>query len=844
MAIRILTVIQDGEKLIGFKIISSKDGVGVVNLKQAEEIYEKRPFENAELDKRTHRWRGTECSLDKLPSQDLNGNYVRRDAEVIIVNKLVEEGVTKGFTVMNLDGAVTSYSIKDTISIAVKHGLINAELVKSDNGYYIRGKRKEIPVKVLKSAPQVKSDQPPNNLKQVNLVNTSVNPIKSNTQVVINTVDTGVVNSKLNEKIARIKELVPLLRKAAEVYEQGKDEIMSNFEYDKLYDELKKLEDETGVIMADSVTQKVGYTVQSKLEKVTHPSKMLSLDKTKSVDDLAVSLGGQEGFLGWKLDGLTVVATYESGKLISAVTRGNGSIGEDVTENFKTFSNIPLSIDYKNRLVLRGEALISYKTFEEINKKIDKEEDKYKNPRNLASGSVRQLDTKITKARKVAFIVFTVVEGFDNLAKYTEKLDYAGTLGFETVEYLKVNKDSTADAVEWFSKKIEKNPYPTDGLVIAIDDIAYGDMLGTTNKFPRNSKAFKWQDEIKETELLYVEWSNSRTGAINPVAVFKPVDLEGTTVERASVHNVSIVEQLKLGVGDTLQVYKANMIIPQVAENLTKSGTIEIPKQCPVCGGVTEIRVSEQAKVLFCTNPDCAAKHIGGLVHFATRDAMNIDGLSESTLERLVNEGFIRDFKDIYHIENYKDRIVKLDGFGKRSYDKLYSAIENSRNVDLSAFLYSLGVEQLGRTTSKLICKAFDNELEDIITANIDTLLKIDGVGAKTAEEIAKYFAKNANMVRELAKEMQFKAVVKVDKNSPIFGKTFCITGDVYNYKNRKELQAEIESLGGKAASSVSAKTDYLINNDVTSGSGKNQKAKELGVPIISELDYMKMIGK
>ena len=368
--------------------------------------------------------------------------------------------------------------------------------------------------------------------------------------------------------------------------------------------------------------------------------------------------------------------------------------------------------------------------------------------------------------------------------------------------------------------------------------------MGATNKFPRNSKAFKWKDEIKETKLLYIEWSNSRTGAINPVAVFKPVDLEGTTVERASVHNVSIVEQLQLGVGDVLEVYKANMIIPQVADNLTKSGTCEIPKQCPVCGGATKITVSDQAKVLFCTNPDCAAKHIGGLVHFATRDAMNIDGLSESTLERLVNEGFIRDFKDIYHIEDYKDKIVKLDGFGKRSYDKMYKAIEKSRNVDLSAFLYSLGVEQLGRTTSKLICKAFDNELEDIITANIDTLLKIDGVGAKTAEEIAKYFDKNANMVRDLAKEMTFNVVAKVDKNSPIFGKTFVITGVVYNYKNRKELQAEIESLGAKAGSSVSAKTDYLINNDVTSGSGKNQKAKELGIPIISEADYMKLIGK
>ena len=857
-AIRGLTAIKDGDRLLGFRIISTTDGVGFVNLKQAEVLYEKTPFDNVEFNRETHRWRGTECSIDKLPIQDRNGNYIQRDAEVIIINKLVKDGITKGFTVMNLDGAVTRYSVKDTIAIArkyglinaelvksdiaSKYGLINAELVKSDNGYYIRGKRKEIPVKVIKSAPKVNQTSPAATVKQGNLVNTTINPQVPKQQK--DEVVSGGNKPNMDVKLKRMKELVPLLRRAAEVYEQGKDEIMSNYEYDKLYDELKKLEDETGVIMADSVTQKVGYTVQSKLAKVTHPTKMLSLNKTKNVDDLSASLGGQEGFLGWKLDGLTVVATYDGGKLVSAVTRGNGAIGEDVTENYKTFSNVPLSIEYKGRLVVRGEALISYKTFEEINRKIEKEEDKYKNPRNLASGSVRQLDTKITKARKVAFIVFTVVDGFDNLAKYTEKLEEVGKLGFEVVEYVKVTKDTTAKAVEWFSQKIDKNPYPTDGLVITIDNIAYGDMLGTTNKFPRNAKAFKWQDEVKETELLYVEWSNSRTGAINPVAVFKPVDLEGTTVERASVHNVSIVEQLQLGVGDTLQVFKANMIIPQVADNLTRSGTVEIPKQCPVCGGRTEIRVSEQAKVLFCTNPDCAAKHIGSLVHFVTRDAMNIDGLSESTLERFVNEGFVRDYKDIYHIEDHKDKIVKLDGFGKRSYAKLYDAIEKSRDVELSAFLYSLGVEQLGRTTSKIVCKAFDYDLETIITATIDELTKVDGVGDKTAKEIAKYFAQNADMVRELAKEMRFKAVAKVDKNSPIYGKTFCITGDVYNYKNRKELQAEIESLGGKAASSVSAKTDYLINNDVTSGSNKNQKAKELGIPIISEADYMKMIGK
>lgn len=843
MAIRVLTAIKYGNKLIGFKIISSNRWGKFVNLKQAEEIYNKERFENVKFDKKTGRWSGTECSIDKLPVQDKFRNYVKADRKAFVINKLEENGKVIEYTLMDIEGGFDSYSVEKAIALADTYKLINAEVVRNVANPYIRGRHWEIPNKDASTVWKTQQNKAPSQNQQTQTkAQTKAQPQPQ--QQKIKDVNVGGNRGNMDSKLQRMKELVPLLRKAAEVYEQGKDEIMSNFEYDKLYDELKKLEDETGVIMADSVTQEVGYTVQSKLAKVTHGSKMLSLDKTKNVDDLANSLGGQDGFLSWKLDGLTVVVTYDNGELVSAVTRGNGSVGENITENYKNFANVPLKIDYKDRLVLRGEALISYKTFEEINKKISKEEDKYKNPRNLASGSVRQLDTKITKERKVSFIAFTVVEGLDEFATYTEKLDYISNLGFEIVQYIKVNKDTTAKAVAEFEKKIPSNPYPTDGLVISIDNIAYGDMLGVTNKFPRNAKAFKWRDEIKETELLYIDWSNSRTGAINPVAVFKPVDLEGTTVERASVHNVSILQELELGIGDIVQVYKANMIIPQIADNLTRSGTCEIPKVCPICGGATKIVESNSAKVLYCTNDDCPSKHIGGLVHFAARDAMNIDGLSESTFERLVNEGFIKDFKDIYHIEDYKDKIVKLDGFGKRSYDKMYKAIEKSRNVDLSAFLYSLGVEQLGRTTSKLICKAFDNELEDIITANIDTLLKIDGVGAKTAEEIAKYFDKNANMVRDLAKEMTFNVVAKVDKNSPIFGKTFVITGVVYNYKNRKELQAEIESLGAKAGSSVSAKTDYLINNDVTSGSGKNQKAKELGVPIISEADYMKLIGK
>lgn len=642
--------------------------------------------------------------------------------------------------------------------------------------------------------------------------------------------------------IDRMKELVKILGKAAEVYYQGKDEIMSNFEYDRLYDELEALEKETGIVLSGSVTQKVGYEVQSKLPKVTHSTRMLSLDKTKSVENLAETLQGEEGFLGWKLDGLTVVATYEGGKLISAVTRGNGVVGEDVTNNYKNFSNVPLTLNIKDRLVVRGEALISYKTFEEINSKIENEIDKYKNPRNLCSGSVRQLDPNVTKRRNVEFVVFTVVEGFEEEKTYTGKLEKAKELGFEIVEYEKVNKNNLSDAIERFKNRVGSFKYPTDGLVLTIDNIEVGKRLGETSKFPRNAKAFKWEDGVVETELLYIDWSCSRTGAINPVAVFKPVELEGTTVTRASVHNISIIEELELGIGDIITIYKANMIIPQIADNLTRSGNLEIPKECPVCGGKTEIVQSDQAKVLYCTNVNCMAKHIGKLVHFTKRDAMNIEGLSESTLERFVREGFIKDYKDIYHLERYKDKIVELEGFGVRSYENIINAVEKSREVDLAAFLYALGVNQLGRTTSKIVSKALDNDLEKILNVTEDELLKIDGIGEITAKEIVKYFSENADMVRELAKEMKFKEAEKVDTSSPIAGKTFVITGDVKHFKNRKELQAKIESLGGKVSGSVSAKTNYLINNDITSNSGKNKKAKELNVPIISEDEFIEMI--
>ena len=652
-------------------------------------------------------------------------------------------------------------------------------------------------------------------------------------------------NAVDSPEVQRMKELIKKLTKAAEVYYSGEDELMSNYEYDALYDELLELEAKTGIVLNGSLTQKVGFEIRSKLPKVKHEYKALSLDKTKDREELANSLGGQPGFLGWKLDGLTIVLTYENGELVRAVTRGDGTTGEDVTHNAKFFAGVPLKIGYKDKLVIRGEALISYKDFDRINASITDISQRYKNPRNLASGSVRQLDSKIAKERHVRVIAFTVVYGFEDLENYTDKLNELKKYGFEVVEFVKVTKDTTVAAVGEFEKRVDKLPYPTDGLVISIDNIAYGEMLGMTSKFPKNAKAFKWADDNYETTMIDIDWSVGRTGAITPVAVFAPVDIEGSTVRRASLHNVSVFKSLKLGKGDIISTYKANLIIPQVSENKTKSGTFEIPKVCPVCNHPTQIIMSDMgAEVLMCTNPDCTARHLEGLSHFVSRDCMNIDGLSDATLETFVNEGFVRTFKDIYHLNDYENEIINLEGFGKGSYNKLWKAIEKSRDCELPAFISALGIPQMGKSTSKDVCRALDYDLNKLLNISINELQGIEGVGGKTAQSIVDYFTKNKGMVLELAGEMHFKAMPKVNRNSPIAGKVFCITGDVYTFKNRKELQAKIESLGGKATGSVSAKTNYLINNDITSTSNKNQTAQKLGVPIISEADFLKMIGE
>ena len=646
-------------------------------------------------------------------------------------------------------------------------------------------------------------------------------------------------------KIERMKELVKQLAQAAYVYEQEDREVMTNREYDTLYDELKQLEEETGTILAGSVTQKVGYEIASNLPKVTHSKRMLSLDKTKEVSKLKTFLSTQEGLLSWKLDGLTIVCTYEEGKLVSAVTRGNGTIGEEVTNNARTFKNLPLTIDEKGRLVLRGEAIITYSDFAKINEGISEADGKYKNPRNLCSGSVRQLNPQITANRNVRLYAFTLVEGGPDFETKEEQLNWLSRKGFQTVEYKKVTADTIEEAVEYFAKNIDKQDFASDGLVLTYNNRRYSAALGETAKFPKDSIAFKWKDELVETRLVDIEWNTSRTGLINPVAIFEPVEIEGTTVERASVHNLSILEELKLGIGDQITVYKANMIIPQIAENLTQSNHIKIPEFCPVCGAHTEIKKDKETKTLICSNSNCKAQRLRAFTHFTTRDAMNIEGLSEATIEKFLEKDYLEDFTSLYHLAQYEAEIIEMEGLGKKSFTKLMHSIEKSREVATANFIYALGIAQVGLGTAKLICKHFNNTLEAMMEASKEELTGIDGVGPVIAEAFAEYFSLEANrsMVNHLKEELNFKMEARVVvADSKIANKTFVVTGDVTHFRNRKELQAKIEALGGKVTGSVSKNTDYLINNDSESGSSKNKKAKELGIPILTEEAFLSLI--
>lgn len=648
-------------------------------------------------------------------------------------------------------------------------------------------------------------------------------------------------------KSDRIKELVDTLNKAAKVYYSGTDEIMSNLEYDRLYDELKALEDETGIVLAGSPTHKVGYETLSELPKEEHERPMLSLDKTKSVEELAAFAGTHKSLLSWKLDGLTVVVTYRDGELYKAVTRGNGYVGEVITPNAKVFVNLPAKIPYKGELVIRGEAIITYSDFERINRSIEEDENKYKNPRNLCSGSVRQLNNRITAERNVRLIAFALIraDGVDFGNSRQKQFEWLKGQGFEVVEYKIVDETSVADAVEYFSKAITDNDFPSDGLVLLYDDIAYGESLGTTAKFPRNAIAFKWADEMAITRLKCVEWSASRTGLINPVAVFEPVELEGTTVSRASVHNVSIVRELKLGYNDEIKVYKANMIIPQIAENITGSATIEIPKVCPVCGGLTGIKKANDTESLYCLNPDCQAKHIKRFEHFVSRNALNIDGISSQTLEKFIDRGFIKNYTDLYHLNNYEDEIVGMDGFGRKSYDNIIESVEKSRTVTLDHVIYALGIGGIGLANARLVSRHCNEDPETVADITIEELMSIDGIGDVLAQSFREYFddVNNRSLYNELLAELKLQKEVR-DTSSPVAGKTFVITGSVNHFTNRDELKAFIETLGGKTTGSVSAKTDYLINNDVTSNSSKNKKARELGIPVISEEEFIKLTGR
>ena len=643
----------------------------------------------------------------------------------------------------------------------------------------------------------------------------------------------------------RMKELIDILNKAASVYYQGKDEIMSNFEYDRMYDELSALEKESGLVLAGSPTQKVGYEVLSELPKQTHPSPMLSLDKTKQVDELSSWLGSKEGLLSWKMDGLTVVLTYENGELLNAVTRGNGVVGEVITNNAKVFKNLPVNIPFKGRMVLRGEAIITYSEFKKINALLS-EEEQYKNPRNLCSGSVRQLNNEITAKRNVELYAFTLVEaeGVDFKNSQQNKMEFMKEQGFQTVEYKVVTAKNIYETVEWFSEKVKTNDFPSDGLVLLYDDISYGESLGSTAKFPRNAIAFKWADETAKTKLTEVEWSASRTGLINPVAIFEPVELEGTTVSRASVHNISIVKELKLGIGDTIEVYKANMIIPQIAQNLTKSGSLEIPDKCPVCGEKTSIHKENDVEVLFCENPDCLAKKIKSISLFVSRDAMNIDGMSEATIEKFISKGFLHELADLFKLNRYKDEIISMDGFGEKSYEKLVKAAETAKITTTAKFIYSLGIANIGLSNAKMVCKAFSNDFEKIRHASIDELVEIDGVGEIIAESFVKFFANenNNHMVDDLLDIVTLEDEEN-DNANDMDGMNFVITGSVNHFSNRSEVKELIEGRGGKVTGSVTSKTKYLINNDSTSNSSKNKIAKELGVQIITEDEFIDMFS-
>lgn len=652
----------------------------------------------------------------------------------------------------------------------------------------------------------------------------------------------------MTSKADRIKELTEILNRASKVYYMQDTEIMSNYEYDALYDELVQLEKETGITLSNSPTIHVGYEVVSELPKEEHEYPMLSLDKTKDVQTLSDWLGDQMGVLSWKMDGLTIVLTYDNGELVKAVTRGNGYVGEVITNNAKVFKNVPHRIAFKGKLTLRGEAVIKYSDFNALNNQIEDSEAKYKNPRNLCSGSVRQLNNAVTAERNVFFFAFTLVvaEGEDFHNSRMQQFEWLRSQGFDVVEHVQVDRESLPSYVSQFAERITENDFPSDGLVLILEDIAYGESLGTTAKFPRNAIAFKWADEIRETHLLDVEWSASRTGLINPIAVFEPVELEGTTVSRASLHNISILRALQLGRGDLIQVYKANMIIPQIAENLTRSDSLEIPSVCPVCGETTEIRSLNDVSSLYCLNEECPAKHVKQFSLFVSRDAFNIEGMSEATLEKLIQHGFLHEPADLFHLDNYHDEIVQLDGFGEKSYQRLMASVQKARKITLAKLIYSLGILNIGLSNARLLCRHYKNDLQALMSASTEELTAIDGIGPVIAGSFTDYFADEHHKkeLEDLLGEVEIEQENFEAEDRIFDGKIFVITGSLEHFKNRNALKELLEEKGAKVAGSVSSKTSYLINNDAASASSKNKKARELGVSVITEEELMALMGK
>ena len=805
MSLFAIAKIRNGKEAVGIRLFDTTSGltkdIPINSLKAGIAngvIVENLELCNGEL-------KGVNGSLDRYSSIDISGNLLG-DSAFVIISKLED----KGYTVVDYTGKVKNYKTEDILKLVNERGLrvANGKIVPKDGEQVVSAISGEYDLKKLK---EVKND------------------IK-------------------HDKIEHMKKLLSVLNKARKAYEQEDREIMSNYEYDKLYDELIELEKETGIVFNNSPTQNVGYEVVSNLQKEKHSKVMLSLDKTKDIEALKNFLGDKVGVLSWKLDGLTVVLTYNDGKLVKAVTRGNGEIGEVVTNNAKQFKNIPLEIPFKGPLVVRGEAVIRYSDFEKINAGILDEAQKYKNPRNLCSGSVRQLDSKITARRNVRFYGFNLVDAVGYSSNSHDKnLSFLDKLGFETVERVLVTKDTVEKAVEKFKARVKNIDIPSDGLVLTYDDIEYGESLGRTAKFPRHSVAFKWGDEVAETTLLGIEWSTSRTGLINPIAIFEPVELEGTTVTRASIHNVSIMEELELGIGDRITVYKANMIIPQVLENLTRSNTCNVPDFCPACGAQTSIHIEESSGVqtLYCDNELCTAKGVRAFDHFVGRDAMNIDGLSEARLQRFVEEGFIETFADIYRLSDYEFEITNMEGFGQKSFDRLMNAIEKSRDVRMANLIYALGIPNIGLATAKLIAKNCNYSIQNLARLTVNDLLQIDGIGDTIAHSFINWMhnRENAKNFIELLKEVRL-VHEELSTDTSMKGLVFCCTGKVYQFNNRDEIKELIESKGGKMTGSVTSNTSYLITNDTTSGSRKNREAQKLGIPIISEQEFIDMFVK